>query len=194
MQLTGSVRHGGCYRPADLPAAAAPHSAVAELGVVRRMRAFTYNFVVTATMVFLAGCGVDYKKRYDKPLSYAQAIREKDIAFPLPPSSHNINYAMYADWQAYQRLVRFEAPMEDCIRHIDVVLAWHAKMHKWTSSYPRVEVTSVEQHGGDTEMGATPWFDVDKIRHGIYTGKNSSHTPEIWVDTDRGVFYYCETD
>src|SRR6266487_4576214 len=27
MQLTGSARHGGCYRPADLPAAAAPCSA-----------------------------------------------------------------------------------------------------------------------------------------------------------------------
>src|SRR5436309_3518611 len=27
MQLTGSARHGGCYRPADPPAAAAPRSA-----------------------------------------------------------------------------------------------------------------------------------------------------------------------
>ena len=27
MQLTGSARHGSCYRPADLPAATAPRSA-----------------------------------------------------------------------------------------------------------------------------------------------------------------------
>jgi len=42
---------------------------------------------------------------------------------------------MYGDWQAYQRLVRFEAPVEDCIRHIDAVLAWDDKLYNRTSSY-----------------------------------------------------------
>ena len=35
MQLTGSVRHGLCYRPADLPAQAAPRSACR--GLVTRL-------------------------------------------------------------------------------------------------------------------------------------------------------------
>src|SRR5438093_12773910 len=42
LQLTGSVRHGTCFRRhlAACHAGAAPHSAVAELGVVRRLRLF----------------------------------------------------------------------------------------------------------------------------------------------------------
>ena len=149
---------------------------------------------ITALVACLVSCGPDSKKRYDAPLTYDQAIKVKDIDFPLPPTSHNINYAMYADWQAYQRLVRFEAPSEDCIRHIDAVIAWHNKQHKQTSSYPPTEVTTVVPHDGDQTMGPTPWFDVDKIRHGLFAGKDSSHTPQIWVDRDRGVFYYFETD
>ena len=155
----------------------------------------SYLAVIVATF-YLTGCGPgpDIKTRFDTPISYAQAIKEDDIDFPLPAASHNINYAMYGDWQAYQRFVRFEAPVEDCIRHIDVVLAWNDKMYKRISSYPRIEVASVEPHRGDSMMGPVPWFDVDKIRHGIYVGKASSHTPEIWVDRDRGVFYFYETD
>lgn len=149
-----------------------------------------------AVALFLTACsrGPEYKKRYDTPLTYAQAIREKDIHIPLPASSHNINYAMYADWQAYQQFVRFEAPVEDCIRYIDLVLEWDDKIHKRKSSYPRLTVTGASPLDGDSMMGSIPWFDVNKIRHGIYTGKASSHTPEIWVDTDRGIFYFYETD
>ena len=158
------------------------------------MKIHLFKFSIVVLLACLASCGPDYKKCFDTPLPYAQAIKEKDIDFPLPPSSHNINYAMYADWQAYQRFVRFEAPVEDCIRHIDAVIAWHNKMNKRTSSYPRAEVTSVRPCGGDKTMGPTPWFDVDRIKRGLYMGEDSSHTPQIWVDRDRGVFYYYETD
>ena len=157
------------------------------------MRTLSCLATIVAVFCFTA-CGPDYKKRYDTPLSYAQAIKEKDIDIPLPQSRRNINYAMYGDWQAYQRFVRFEAPVEDCIHHIDIVLAWDDKLYKRTSSYPRMTVSGAEPHDGDRTMGRIPWFDVDKIRHGIYTGKASSHTPEIWVDTDRGIFYFFETD
>lgn len=161
--------------------------------VVKHMRAHFYLAILT-TVLCLTACGPDYKERYDTPLTYAQAMKEKRIDFPFPPSSHGIHYAMYGDWQAYQRLVRFEAPVEDCIRHIDAVLAWDDKVYNRTSSYPRINVTNVESHGGDVEMGPTPWFDVNNLKHGIYAGKDSSHTPEIWVDTDRGIFYFYETD
>jgi hypothetical protein len=145
-------------------------------------------------LLCLTACGLDYKKRFDKPLTYEQAMKEKDIDFPLPKTAHNINSAMYVDWQVFQHFVRFEAPKEDCMANIDAVLAWHDKEHKTTTSYPRVPVTHVNPIGGDETMGPTPWFDVDKITNGIFAGKNDSRTPEIWVDLDRGVFYYFEAD
>jgi hypothetical protein len=141
----------------------------------------------------LCACGPDYVKRYDKPLTYAQAIRDKDIDFPLPPSSRNIYYGMYADWQAYTRLVRFEAPVADCLKHIETVFAWDDKIYKRTSSYLHVQVSHVDPV--DTVwLNPTAWFDPDKITHGVYAGENASHKPEIWIDLERGVFYFRETD
>ena len=141
----------------------------------------------------LTACGPDYVKRYDKPLSYAQAIMEKDIDFPLPPSSRNIYHGMYADWQAYTRLVRIEAPQEDCLKHIDAVIAWNDKKHQRTSSYPRIQVAYVAPVGAG-RLERASWFDPEKITRGIYTGDGSSHKPQIWIDLDRGIFYFQEMD
>ena len=41
-------------------------------------------------------------------------------------------------------------------------------------------------------MGPTPWFDVDKITNGLYTGKDDMLKPQIWIDLDRGVFYLMD--
>src|SRR5690242_4030484 len=87
----------------------------------------------------LAGCGSDqlaHGKRYDKPMTYEQASTEKDVAFPLPPSAHNIYYGVYGEWQAYTMIARFDAPTQDCLKHIDTVLAWDDNIYKRTSSYP----------------------------------------------------------
>jgi hypothetical protein len=35
-----------------------------------------------------------------------------------------------------------------------------------------------------------PWFTPDAIQSGVEGGKRRSHQPRVWVDTDRGVFYY----
>jgi hypothetical protein len=141
----------------------------------------------------LTACGPDHVKRYDKPLTYAQAAKEREIDFPLPASSHDIYYGMYADWQAYTLVVRFEAPVDDCIKHMATAVAWNDKVYKRTSSYPRVSVTNVDyvNAGG---LDPVPWFTPHTITHGLFTGTNSSHTPEIWVDLDKGIFYFKETD
>jgi len=98
----------------------------------KKRRACFVSLWLAACGVAFASCGPDYIKRYDTALTLRQAIKEKNIDFPLPASAHNINYAMYADWQTYQRLVRFQAPVQDCIRHIDVVLAWDNRIYGLT--------------------------------------------------------------
>lgn len=39
-----------------------------------------------------------------------------------------------------------------------------------------------------------PWFAPGDIRKGLVAGATRSHTPGIWIDTERGVFYYQYTD
>ncbi len=144
-------------------------------------------------LIYLIGCSPEYTKRYNEPLTYAEAQKKRDIDFPLPQSSRNIYYGMYADWQAYTLLVRFEAPVEDCLKHIKTVLDWHNAMHKRSSTYPSVEVTSVEDPGTGW-LAPAPWFTPETITRGVYTGESSSHAPQIWVDLDRGIFYFKVTD
>jgi hypothetical protein len=132
-------------------------------------------------------------KRYDKPLTYTEASQKKDITFPLPTSAHNIYFGIYGEWQAYTMIVRFDAPVQDCIKHIDTVLAWDDKNYSRTSSYSRVTVTNVEPVDAGF-LTPTAWFTPDKITHGIHVGEGGSHVPQIWVDSDKGTFYFRETD
>ena len=151
------------------------------------------KFMLLATSLILTGCGPDELTRCDKPITYAQAIAKHDINFPFPASRHDIYYGIYGDWQAFTLLVRFEAPVQDCLKHIDTMIAWDDKMGNRTSSYPRVAVTHVDRVDAGN-LKPAPWFAPDTITNGIYAGTNWSHTPQIWVDLEKGVFYFKETD
>jgi hypothetical protein len=160
------------------------------------MRNHVHNGVLFATCLVLTSCSPNqpaHSKRYDKPLTYSQATKEKDITFPFPESAHNIYYGIYGEWQAYTMIVRFDAPVQDCLKHIDTVLAWDDKTYGRTSSYPRVTVTNVERVDAGF-LTPTSWFTPDKITHGVHVGKGGGHVPQIWVDSDRGTFYFRETD
>ncbi|MEO6052890.1 MAG: hypothetical protein ABIP97_02660 [Chthoniobacterales bacterium] len=153
------------------------------------------RLILTAAIALtLPSCSPDLEKRYDKPMTYEQA--KKVVGdFPLPDSCRNVTYGIYADWQAYTCLVRFEAPVDVCIKQIDTVLAWDNQVYKRDKSYGREEIGKTVQ--GDTSTGwlkEVPWFKPGTIKRGIYTGENSSHIPQIWVDTEKGVFYYKEED
>jgi hypothetical protein len=155
------------------------------------------KLVCVAAGFILGGCARGPRDsvtvRYDKPLTYAQAAKKKDITFPLPESAHNIYFGGFWGGQAYTMVVRFDAPTNDCIKHIGTALAWDDRIYNRTSSYPRVAVTNVAPVDAGF-LTPTRWFNPDKITHGIYAGVWGSHTPQIWVDWDKGVFYFRETD
>jgi len=154
------------------------------------------QLVLVVLGLALTGCHPgqpSHGKRYDKPMTYEEASKEKDIAFPLPRSAHNIYYGIYGEWQAYTMIARFDAPTQDCLKHIDAVLAWDDKTYNRTSSYPRVTVTNVEPVDAGF-LTPTSWFTPDKIAHGVHVGEGGSHVPQIWVDLDKGTFYFRETD
>jgi hypothetical protein len=166
------------------------------LGLLRRIAntlgmVFSLGFIILVCLL-LYNCGTpDLLKRYDAPLSYAEAIQKEDIHFPLPASSTDIYYGVFADWQVYSNIVRFSAPVDDCLRHVDTVIAWHNQLRNRKFTYPRISVTTVAPQGVG-QLEHVDWFTPDRIKNGLYVGKSSSE-PEMWIDLERGIFYFRET-
>jgi hypothetical protein len=140
------------------------------------------------------GGSMDYQQRFDAPLTYQQASSEPDIQFPLPPYSRHINYAAYADWQVAGEFVRFEAPVEDCLRHVETVTAWlnrsYGRQMRWKQDEINDSSDPLEVHQ-ETLLGQLTWFEVHRVRNGIHLKELSDSTPpQMWVDLDAGVFYF----
>jgi hypothetical protein len=133
----------------------------------------------------------DYIKRLDSPLTYQEAINEPDLKFPLPPTCRNVTYAAYADWQIGGTFVRFEAPVTDCLTHVDTVIAWYDRNSKVTSRFLRAQIGPDGNFPQEFKMKGVEitWFDVHRIKKGLHVAAGSQK-PQMWVDLDLGVFYY----
>ena len=131
----------------------------------------------------------------DRPLSLAEV---KGIKFPFPATATNIQFAEYREFIAYQYVVRFEAPKEDCLATVAKVV--QAFRHSGTTPDAVAELSQIRPIAAERdhvkEVGdfSVPWFDPENIKNGVEAGKRSSHTPKIWIDTDRGAFYFQYTD
>ena len=115
---------------------------------------------------------------------------------PLPDSARNIQYFTRFHWQAFSDFVKFEAPVKDCLDHVDVVIAdWQEDYDGRSLGRPLSPIAEpiqpihfvVDEHGLD-------WFDPHTIKEGESAGAGGSCRPRIWVDTQRGIFYYMMTD
>ena len=143
------------------------------------------------------GGSMDHQQRFDVPLTYQQASSEAEIDFPLPSSSHHINYAAYADWQVAGMFVRFEAPPGDCLSHVETVKAWFNTKHDRRIIWKKDEINTSSPPIAalrETRLGSLAWFDVHRIRNGIHLHSPSNpNSPQIWIDLKSQVFYYWWT-
>jgi hypothetical protein len=132
------------------------------------------------------------------PVSVVQA-RACPIA--LPVTARNIQYRKYRHWVAFKDCVRFEAPVEDCIAHTRRVVGPGA-----LKPYPDSPAWMPAGKDGkpDAELQAiwlasqapryAPWFDLASTKRGLTGGEGGSSQAQVWIDLDRGVFYYAMTD
>jgi hypothetical protein len=118
---------------------------------------------------------------------------------PLPDTARNIQYALFREGlQAEFDLVRFEAPVEDCCATANKIVA-EQNAEAW-DEHCRVPglrpMASADQDPDQPRVDTppaglpAPWFDPQSIRNGLVAGRTSSHTPAIWIDVERGIFYY----
>jgi hypothetical protein len=120
------------------------------------------------------------------PVSAAEAASFASI--PIPPEATNIRIAGYSQWIQYEQYVRFEAPVAVCLRHAAAVV-------------PGEPLTPVGQD--ELKSSRLPvrqdvfldfsWFDLRNASSVAGAGGGPSQ-PRVWVDQDRGVFYYRKTD
>lgn len=102
----------------------------------------------------------------------------------LPTSAHDVQYAgaYYMASPAFETFFRFEAPVQDCLEH--------AK-----TEYPDMTLQAIDRvFQPESTMGLkVDWFDTAKIKHGLI-GTHKGSCATIWIDTERGVFYFHNTD
>lgn len=119
----------------------------------------------------------------------------------LPKTAINIQYKF---WYAkgvmgpapHEHCFRFEAPVDDCRTFAEKIIE---KYNKDNPNFRQLPLTPVKLKKRESpfefgELGKVEWFDIEKIVKGEVWGKNSSHTPCIWIDTERGILYYYESD
>jgi len=125
----------------------------------------------------------------------AITVAQANAQFPpgVPNSAKNIRYAAYNEWMAVLEVVRFEAPADDCIAHAERIIA------DFNAQNPDRTIPGLRPMNAVPEVDrSTPlsldWFSPESIKHGLVGGESNSHTPVIWIDTDKGVFYYQYSD
>ena len=133
---------------------------------------------------------------YTSALTVDQA-RQQDCPIPLPDSARKVQFVVASGGlQALEILVRFEAPVDVCKSHVQTVFEANArKMGFPLHALPLVPLDHTPSPEAGDMVGQAPWFDIDKIEHGIKAGNGTaSFEPQFWIDADRGVFYCKITD
>ncbi|HSY17252.1 MAG TPA: hypothetical protein VK815_02920 [Candidatus Acidoferrales bacterium] len=143
---------------------------------------------VFGIFVWATGANIDQSKG---PTSREDALVHCSI--PLPASARNIQYASYAaGLQEGHFYVRFEAPVADCYSNAKAIFIERAK-HAPSYVIPEFQPVSHPERAKSSDL-RIDWFDNDRISKGMVAGAGQGWEPKIWIDEERGVFYYEDND
>jgi len=119
------------------------------------------------------------------PITAAKA--ESITGLKLPPEATNIRAASYNQWIELAQYIRFEAPVDVCLRYASSIagpMTHRADEYELKDGVRLLRAETFEDFS---------WFDLDKAKDVVSAGGGPS-VPEVWVDQSRGVFYYRLTD
>ncbi len=159
---------------------------------VLRSRRFRRLVPLAAVALIVWALFFPHESSTSGPVSLDQA---DGCPIPLPGSAREIQFFKRYQFNFFEEYVRFEAPPEDCLEHVDVVL------HDWRKTfddpiYSANPLSTIEEIPVRKRFSRpdVDWYDTHNIREGMRAGGGGSGVPMIWVDTRRGVFYYRLTD
>jgi hypothetical protein len=124
-----------------------------------------------------------------------------DISRPewVPKSARWVRSSESGFGLNYDAQVKFNASYRDCTSAAVAVIEAHQKEMRGLLNFNYGTKPIDVDRGRLSPEASFPaenkwWFRPERIKHGIYYGQNSSHNPQMWIDTDHGVFYYKRTD
>ena len=120
------------------------------------------------------------------PVSASKA--QSFAAIRIPAEATNIRIAGFRQWIQYQQFVRFEAPNAVCLRTATEIVPGEKLVA--VSSDELAHVSGPVRKGVFHDFS---WFDLRKATNVVEAGGGPSK-PRVWVDQDRGIFYYCKGD
>ena len=122
------------------------------------------------------GGSMDYQQRFDVPLTYQQAVNETEIDFHFPPQAVKSTTPHLRIGKLAGCFVRFEAPVDDCLSHLETVTAWFNSMDSARNTWETTEIRPSSHTGpspSGTLIGLLPWFDVGRIKMASHTASFS---------------------
>lgn len=123
------------------------------------------------------------------PLSLSEARAGCPIS--LPESATNIEYAVWSLWRASQTFVRFEAPAADCLEHARTILQPYAQRAGVSIASTNIVGPLAQPVVVSPKDLSIPWFDLPRFSAGVVFEVNRGRGPAVWVDTNKGCFYYA---
>lgn len=159
----------------------------------RIMRRIVIAAILIPFVIIIWKIFIPHTTQTSQPVSLDQT---KDCPIPLPPTARNIQFYRWNMLNLFCEFMKFEAPVKDCIGHIESVQAAWGKVFD-DPSYKFEPVHSLEVPPMPQSLAqdrGIMWFDPQNIRKGITAGGGDSGVPMIWVDTEHGIFYYMLTD
>jgi len=122
---------------------------------------------------------------YESPAFLTASEARKHIAVSLPDEATNIRFAGYREWIAADDYLRFEAPVDVCLKHAAVMMPKSPlQQHQDRSS-------SAGTHPSSLHLKDLSWFDLKRATN-VVSARDGMKA--LFIDQDRGVFYYRFTD
>ena len=125
------------------------------------------------------------------PLSLTAARARSDCPISLPETATNIQYAVWSLWKASQTFVRFDAPVSDCLEHAEAIMQPYAQSAGLSIASTNVVGPLPAPNIVSPKDLAVAWFDLPRFSAGVQFEVSGRPAPTVWVDTNRGCFYYA---
>ncbi len=126
-----------------------------------------------------------------EPVSIEEA--REVLVLPYPTDATNVQFAQYRDRQAVIELVRFRAPLEDCVAFAQAVVQNQGGRGLKEISNG-TDAARVLLPVPITDPVSAPWFSPQDIRKGFIAGEVGSHMARVWIDAENEEVYYNYTD
>ncbi len=155
--------------------------------------AFASATIVSVAM-YVAMCNVVVYRNielgnvYEPPCFATGHQASQQLPFEVPPVAKNIQYAEWNKFISYVRYLRFEAPVAVCYEYARQVVS-DDKLTTVSAAEP-ANVDFMPEPGMFRDLS---WFDLSAATNVVAAG-DGEHSPRVWIDRDRGVFYLRETD